>query len=204
MAWGYGGEQEREKEETTKKKKPTFSTLFLSLFPSFFPTTNQTKQKKPNNSEPIVISNIPRLVPGWKKPIVVGRHAYGDQYRCQDMVLTEPGTLSLVFKPAGGGEAVVQDVHEFKGEASAGVGLAMFNTDSSIRGFAKSCFEFALAKGWPLYLSTKNTILKKYDGRFMQIFEEVHQEYKDAYKAKGIWYEHRLIDDMVAQALKVR
>jgi len=135
---------------------------------------------------------------------VVGRHAYGDQYRCQDMVVTEPGTLSLVFKPAGGGEAVVQDVHEFKGDASAGVGLAMFNTDSSIRGFAKSCFEFALAKEWPLYLSTKNTILKKYDGRFMQIFEEVHQEYKDAYKAKGIWYEHRLIDDMVAQALKVR
>ena len=154
--------------------------------------------------EPIVISNIPRLVPGWKKPIVVGRHAFGDQYRCQDMVVTEPGTLSLVFKPAGGGEPVVQDVHEFKGDAPAGVGLAMFNTDSSIRGFAKSCFEFALAKGWPLYLSTKNTILKKYDGRFMQIFEEVHGEFKDAYKAKGIWYEHRLIDDMVAQALKVR
>ena len=140
-----------------------------------------------------------------KKPIVVGRHAYGDQYRCQDMVVSQPGTLSLVFKPAGGGEPVVQDVHEFKGDASAGVGLAMFNTDASIRGFAKSCFEFALAKGWPLYLSTKNTILKKYDGRFMQIFEEVHQaEYKDAFKAKGIWYEHRLIDDMVAQALKVR
>jgi len=118
--------------------------------------------------------------------------------------VTEPGTLSLVFKPAGGGEPVVQDVHEFKGDAPAGVGLAMFNTDSSIRGFAKSCFEFALAKGWPLYLSTKNTILKKYDGRFMQIFEEVHGEFKDAYKAKGIWYEHRLIDDMVAQALKVR
>lgn len=119
------------------------------------------------------------------------------------MVVSEPGTLSLVFKPAGGGEPVVQDVHEFKGDASAGVGLAMFNTDASIRGFAKSCFEFALAKEWPLYLSTKNTILKKYDGRFMQIFDEVHQEYKDAFKAKGIWYEHRLIDDMVAQALKV-
>lgn len=149
--------------------------------------------------EPIVIQNIPRLVPGWTKPIVVGRHAFGDQYRATDLVIPGPGKLELIYTPQGG----QPQVHEVYNFAGAGVGLAMYNTEDSIRGFAKSCFEYALAKKWPLYLSTKNTILKAYDGRFLQIFAEVYEaSYKPQFEAAGIWYEHRLIDDMVAQALK--
>mmetsp|Transcript_1636 Transcript_1636/g.4023 ORF Transcript_1636/g.4023 Transcript_1636/m.4023 type:complete len:422 (+) Transcript_1636:86-1351(+) len=153
--------------------------------------------------EPIVISNIPRLVPGWKQPIVVGRHAYGDQYRASDMVVPGPGKLELSFTPAGGGAPTKLDVFEFGEGSEGGVALAMYNTDESIRGFAASCFEFALKKKWPLYMSTKNTILKKYDGRFLQLFAEAYEsKYKALFEAAGIWYEHRLIDDMVAQALK--
>lgn len=150
--------------------------------------------------EPIVISNIPRLVPGWTKPIVVGRHAYGDQYRATDLRIPGPGKLELRYTPEGASEPQSYEVFTFEGP---GVGLAMYNTDESIYGFAKSCFEYALSKGWPLYLSTKNTILKAYDGRFLAIFQEVYEaDYKAAYEAAGIWYEHRLIDDMVAQSLK--
>jgi isocitrate dehydrogenase len=150
--------------------------------------------------EPIVIKNIPRLVPGWTKPIVVGRHAYGDQYRATDLRIQEPGKLTLTFTPSSGGEAQTHEVFTYEG---GGVAMAMYNTDESIRGFAKSCFEYALDKKWPLYLSTKNTILKAYDGRFMQIFDEIYKaDYEAQFKAAGVWYEHRLIDDMVAQALK--
>jgi isocitrate dehydrogenase len=150
--------------------------------------------------EPIVIDNIPRLVPGWTKPIVIGRHAYGDQYRATDFVVPGKGTLEIKFVPSGGGEPIVHKVHEYDG---SGVALAMFNTDESIRGFAQSCFIYALDRKQPLYLSTKNTILKAYDGRFKDIFQEIYDaQFKDEYKKLGIWYEHRLIDDMVAQALK--
>uniref|UniRef100_A0A7S3G7D4 Isocitrate dehydrogenase [NADP] n=1 Tax=Palpitomonas bilix TaxID=652834 RepID=A0A7S3G7D4_9EUKA len=149
--------------------------------------------------EPIIIKNVPRLVPGWKKPIVIGRHAYGDQYRCQDFVVDKPGTFKVVFTPADGSEGFETVVHNFQGN---GVGLGMFNTDESIRGFAHSSFQYALQKGWDLYLSTKNTILKKYDGRFKDIFAEVYEEYKEKMAAQGTSYTHRLIDDMVAQALK--
>lgn len=150
--------------------------------------------------EPIVIDNIPRLVSGWRKPIVVGRHAFGDQYRATDAVFDGPGKLEMIFTPKDGGEKQKFEVYEFKGP---GVALSMYNTEESIRGFAQSCFQYALARGWPLYLSTKNTILKKYDGRFMQIFEEIYNDdFKKDFESKGIWYEHRLIDDMVAQALK--
>lgn len=150
--------------------------------------------------EPIVISNIPRLVPGWTKPIVVGRHAFGDQYRATDFRVEKPGKFEIVFTPADGTEPHKFDVYDFEG---GGVAMGMYNTDDSIRGFAKSCFQYALDKKWPLYLSTKNTILKAYDGRFLQIFaEEYEQNFKVQYEALGIWYEHRLIDDMVAQTLK--
>lgn len=158
--------------------------------------------------EPIVVENIPRLVPGWTSPIVVGRHAFGDQYRATDLVVPAAGTLELVYTPAEGAtgadgkpaEPQRYTVYEYEGP---GVGLAMYNTEESIRGFARACLEYALARGWPLYLSTKNTILKRYDGRFLQIFAEIYEaDYRAAYEAKGIWYEHRLIDDMVAQALK--
>ena len=150
--------------------------------------------------EPIIISNIPRLVPGWKDPIVIGRHAFGDQYRATDFVTKGKGKLTISFTPEEGGEEQKYEVYNFEGD---GVAMAMFNTDESIRGFAHSCFNMALQKGWPLYLSTKNTILKKYDGRFKDIFEEVYQnDYKEAYQKAGITYEHRLIDDMVAAALK--
>lgn len=149
--------------------------------------------------EPIVIENIPRLVPGWRKPIVVGRHAFGDQYRATDLVVDGPGKLELVYTPESG-EKQTFEVYNFKGP---GVGLAMYNTEESIRGFADSCFNYALSRKWPLYLSTKNTILKKYDGKFMQVFEETYRtKYKALFEEAGIWYEHRLIDDMVAQALK--
>lgn len=151
--------------------------------------------------EAIICKNIPRLVPGWKKSIIIGRHAYGDQYRATDIVLPGPGKVELVYTPANGGEPERHLVHTF--EDGGGVTLGMYNTDKSITDFAHSSFQYALQKGWPLYMSTKNTILKKYDGRFKDIFEEIYtKEYKSQFEAKGIWYEHRLIDDMVAQALK--
>lgn len=149
--------------------------------------------------EPIVCKNVPRLVPNWTKPICIGRHAFGDQYRATDFVTKGKGKLTITFAPEGG-QAVTHEVYNFKGD---GVALAMYNTDESIRGFAQSCFNVALDKKWPLYLSSKNTILKKYDGRFKDIFEEVYQkDFKTKYAEAGITYEHRLIDDMVASALK--
>lgn len=150
--------------------------------------------------EPIVVSNIPRLVPGWTKPIVVGRHAFGDQYRATDLRIAGPGKLRMIFEPTDGSAPQEHEIYTFDG---AGVAMGMYNTDESITGFARSCFEYALEKKWPLYLSTKNTILKAYDGRFLMIFADIYEkEYKGKYEAAGIWYEHRLIDDMVAQALK--
>jgi isocitrate dehydrogenase len=150
--------------------------------------------------EPIVISNIPRLVPGWTQPIVIGRHAFGDQYRATDAVIKGKGKLTMTYTPDDGGTPTSWDVYQFDGN---GVAMAMYNTDESIEGFAHSCFNLALAKKWPLYLSTKNTILKKYDGRFKDIFEDIYQKHFKADFAKaGIVYEHRLIDDMVASAMK--
>jgi len=150
--------------------------------------------------EPIVIKNIPRLVPNWTAPIIVGRHAFGDQYRATDTVIKGNGKLTMSFTPDGGGETQTFEVFNFKGD---GVALCMYNTDESIIGFARSCFNMALSKKWPLYLSTKNTILKKYDGRFKDIFEDIfNKEFKTQFDAAGITYEHRLIDDMVASALK--
>ena len=149
--------------------------------------------------EPIVIKNIPRLVTNWDSPIIVGRHAFGDQYRATDFVVPGKGKLTIKFEGEDG-TIIEHEVYQYKG---AGVALSMYNTDESIMGFARSCFNMALQKGWPLYMSTKNTILKKYDGRFKDIFEEIYQnEFKAAYEAAGITYEHRLIDDMVASALK--
>jgi len=151
--------------------------------------------------EPIIASNIPRLVPGWTKPIVIGRHAFGDQYRAEDRVAKGPGKFEMSFTPADGGEKQVVDIFDFTGEG--GVYLGMFNTNEAIDDFAHSCFNFALDRQQPLYSSTKNTILKQYCGRFKDIFEEIYQtEYKQQFDALGIWYEHRLIDDMVAQCLK--
>jgi len=152
--------------------------------------------------EPIVIKNIPRLVPGWEKPIVIGRHAFGDQYRATDFVVPGAGSFEMVYTPANGGEKVTYKVYDFKN--SGGVAMGMYNTDESIIAFAHSCLNYALnVKGWPLYLSTKNTILKRYDGRFKDIFQEIYErDYKSLYEAKGIWYEHRLIDDMVAFSMK--
>ena len=150
--------------------------------------------------ESIIISRIPRLVPGWKKPIVIGRHAFGDQYRAKDLVVKGAGTLEMVFTPKGG-EAERIKVYEF--QEGGGVAQTQYNTDESIRGFAHASFKLALSKQLPLYLSTKNTILKKYDGRFKDIFQEVYDhDYKKDFEAKGMWYEHRLIDDMVAQMMK--
>ncbi len=150
--------------------------------------------------EPIVMANIPRLVTTWNKPIVIGRHAFGDQYRATDTTVKGKGKLTMTFTPEDGSEPQTWEVYNFKGD---GVALSMYNTDESIYGFARSCFNMALEKKWPLYLSTKNTILKKYDGRFKDIFEEIYQaEFKAKYEAAGITYEHRLIDDMVASALK--
>ncbi|XP_003385482.2 PREDICTED: isocitrate dehydrogenase [NADP] cytoplasmic-like [Amphimedon queenslandica] len=149
--------------------------------------------------EAIICNNIPRLVPGWKKSIVIGRHAHGDQYKATDIVIPGPGKVELVYTPKGG-EPQCHTVFDFK---DGGVTMGMYNTDESIRDFAHSSFRYAISKGWPLYMSTKNTILKRYDGRFKDIFEEIYQkDYKSQFDAKGIWYEHRLIDDMVAQALK--
>jgi isocitrate dehydrogenase len=150
--------------------------------------------------EPIIIRNIPRLVPGWTKPIVVGRHAFGDQYRATDTRIPGPGKLTLTFTPADGSKPMEFDVFDFP---SAGVALAMYNLDDSIRDFARASFRYGLARSYPVYLSTKNTILKAYDGRFKDIFQEIYDaEFKADFTAKGITYEHRLIDDMVASALK--
>ncbi|GAA4905517.1 NADP-dependent isocitrate dehydrogenase [Mucilaginibacter defluvii] len=150
--------------------------------------------------EPIVMSNVPRLVPNWTAPICIGRHAFGDQYRATDFLAKGKGKLTVTFTPEDGSPEQSYEVYNFKGD---GVALTMYNTDESIKGFAHACFNQALMKGWPLYLSTKNTILKKYDGRFKDIFEEIYQnDYKAKFDAAGITYEHRLIDDMVAAALK--
>ena len=150
--------------------------------------------------EPIVIQNVPRLVTNWTAPIIVGRHAFGDQYRATDTVIKGKGKLTMTFTPEGGGEPQVFEVYNFQGD---GVALSMYNTDESVKGFARSCFNMALTKKWPLYLSTKNTILKKYDGRFKDIFAEIFEaEFKQKFADAGIVYEHRLIDDMVASALK--
>ena len=149
--------------------------------------------------EPIVIKNIPRLVTNWDSPIIVGRHAFGDQYRATDFVVPGKGKLTIKFEGEDG-QIIEHEVYQYKG---AGVALSMYNTDESIMGFARSCFNMALSKKWPLYMSTKNTILKKYDGRFKDIFQEIFEnEFKAAYLEAGITYEHRLIDDMVASALK--
>lgn len=150
--------------------------------------------------EPIVCSNVPRLVPNWTAPICIGRHAFGDQYRATDFVTKGRGTLTVTFTPEDGSEPQSFEVYNFKGD---GVALAMYNTDESIRGFARACMNQAIMKRWPLYLSTKNTILKKYDGRFKDIFQDIYeQEFKARFEEFGITYEHRLIDDMVASALK--
>ena len=150
--------------------------------------------------EPIVCQNVPRLVPNWTAPIVVGRHAFGDQYRATDFVTKGKGKLTITYTPEDGSPVQSYEVYNYKGD---GVALAMYNTDESIKGFAHSCFNTALQKKWPLYLSTKNTILKKYDGRFKDIFQEIYEaEFKSKFEAAGITYEHRLIDDMVASALK--
>jgi isocitrate dehydrogenase len=150
--------------------------------------------------EPIIIGNIPRLVPGWTKPIVVGRHAFGDQYRATDLKVPGPGTLTLTYAPADGSAPMEMEVYDFP---SSGVALAMYNRDDSIRDFARASFRYGLARHYPVYLSTKNTILKAYDGRFKDLFQEVFDaEFKDDFAAQGITYEHRLIDDMVACAMK--
>jgi isocitrate dehydrogenase len=150
--------------------------------------------------EPIVISNIPRLVPGWTKPIVIGRHAFGDQYRATDLVVPGEGTLTMTYTPKNGDEPIELDVYDFPG---GGVAMAMYNLDDSIRDFARASMRYGLDRGFPVYLSTKNTIMKKYDGRFKDLFAEVFDaEFKDDFEAAGITYEHRLIDDMVAAALK--
>jgi isocitrate dehydrogenase len=150
--------------------------------------------------QPIICRNVPRLVPGWTQPIVIGRHAFGDQYRATEIRIPGRGRLSIRFEPADGGAAIEQQVFDFPG---GGVALAMYNVDESIRGFARACFNYGLSLGWPVYLSTKNTILKTYDGRFKDIFREVFDaEFAAAFAEKKIGYEHRLIDDMVAAALK--
>ncbi|MCF6196021.1 MAG: NADP-dependent isocitrate dehydrogenase [Emcibacter sp.] len=150
--------------------------------------------------EPIICSNVPRLVPGWTHPIVIGRHAFGDQYRATDFLVPGAGKLTLRFEPEDGGEVIEREVFEFPG---AGVAMAMYNLDASIRDFARACMNYGLSRKWPVYLSTKNTILKAYDGRFKDLFEEVfNAEFADKFAAAGITYEHRLIDDMVACAMK--
>ncbi len=150
--------------------------------------------------EPIICENIPRLVPGWRKPIVIGRHAFGDQYRATDFVVPGAGKLIMRFEPAGGGAPIEHEVFDFPG---GGIAMGMYNLDSSIRDFALSCFNFALERKWSLYLSTKNTILKAYDGRFKDLFQEIYDaKFKADFEKAGITYEHRLIDDMVAAALK--
>ncbi len=150
--------------------------------------------------EPIIMSNVPRYVQGWTQPICIGRHAFGDQYRATDTVIKGKGTLTMTFTPEDGGEAQTWVVYQFQ---EGGVAMSMYNIDSSIYGFARSCMNRAISKKWPLFLSTKNTIMKAYDGRFKDIFQEVYEnEFQDQFEALGISYEHRLIDDMVAAAMK--
>ena len=150
--------------------------------------------------EPILVDNIPRYVPGWKYPICIGRHAFGDQYKATDESISGPGVLTMTFTPRDGSPKTEWEVYDFTG---SGVAMAMYNTDESIYGFARASMEQALAKKWPLYLSTKNTILKSYDGRFKDIFQEVYDsEFKEVFEENNIFYEHRLIDDMVAYAIK--
>ncbi|HEU0117613.1 MAG TPA: NADP-dependent isocitrate dehydrogenase [Alphaproteobacteria bacterium] len=150
--------------------------------------------------EPILIQNVPHYVQHWKKPIVIARHAYGDQYKATDFKVPGPGTLTISFKPSDGGAEITHEVHKYPG---SGVALAMYNEDESIRGFARACMTYALSRHYPMFLSTKNTILKAYDGRFKDIFAEVYEkEFKGKFEAEGISYEHRLIDDMVAQSLR--
>ena len=150
--------------------------------------------------EPIICKNVPRLVSTWTKPITIGRHAFGDQYKATDFVVPGPGKLTVTFAPSDGGKPLQHEVYSFEG---GGVALAMYNTDASIQEFARSCMNYALSKRAPLYLSTKNTILKAYDGRFRDLFQQVFdREFKSAYAEAGITYEHRLIDDMVAYAMK--
>ncbi len=150
--------------------------------------------------EPIVIQSIPKYVPTWEQPMVIGRHAFGDQYKATDVKIPAAGKLKMVYEPADGGEAKSWEVFDFK---EPGVAMGMYNLDESIRGFARACFNYGLQRNYPVYLSTKNTILKQYDGRFMEIFQDVYdEEFKSAFKEKELWYEHRLIDDMVAFAIK--
>ncbi|MBL8638376.1 MAG: NADP-dependent isocitrate dehydrogenase [Alphaproteobacteria bacterium] len=150
--------------------------------------------------EPILCRNIPKYVPGWTAPIVIGRHAFGDQYKATDFKVPGPGRLTLTYEPADGGPAEVHEVYDFK---SSGVALGMYNVDESIEGFARACFNYALDRNYPLYLSTKNTILKAYDGRFIEIFASVYEkDFKAKFEAQKLWYEHRLIDDMVAFCIK--
>ena len=150
--------------------------------------------------EPIICKNVPRYVPGWTKPIVIGRHAFGDQYRATDFKVPGKGKLTMTFQPEGGGEPIVHEVYNFTG---SGVAMGMYNLDESIEGFAHACFVYGLQRNYPVYLSTKNTILKAYDGRFKDLFQAIFdQHYKDQFKAAGLTYEHRLIDDMVAASMK--
>ncbi|MGY8996699.1 MAG: NADP-dependent isocitrate dehydrogenase, partial [Alphaproteobacteria bacterium] len=150
--------------------------------------------------QPIICTNVPRLVPGWTKPIVIGRHAFGDQYRATDFVVPGPGKLTITFQPTDGSPPIEREVFDFPG---GGVAMSMYNLDDSIRGFAQACLNYGFNLGWPVYLSTKNTILKAYDGRFKDLFQEVFEaEFADKFAEAGITYEHRLIDDMVAAALK--
>ena len=150
--------------------------------------------------EPIICKNIPKLIPNWTEPIVIGRHGFGDQYRATEMLVSGPGKLTLRFEPRGGGATVEREVFVFE---EPGVAMAMYNLDESIRGFARACFNYGLSRGYPVYLSTKNTILKTYDGRFKNLFEEVfNAEFKSKFDSAGLTYEHRLIDDMVASVLK--
>jgi isocitrate dehydrogenase len=150
--------------------------------------------------QPIIAKNVPRLVPGWTKPIVIGRHAFGDQYRATDTIIPSSGRLRMVFEPDDGSKKIQHQIFNFSGP---GIAMTMYNLDESIKGFARACFNYGLDLGWPVYLSTKNTILKVYDGRFKDIFNEIFErEFKSKFEKKKITYEHRLIDDMVACALK--
>ena len=150
--------------------------------------------------EPITTKNVPKYVPGWENPIVIGRHAFGDQYKATDMKIPGPGRLTMKFEPEDGGEAQEWEVFNFP---ASGVAMGMYNLDESIEGFARSSFNYGLQRGYPVYMSTKNTILKQYDGKFMEIFQRIYdEEFKEEFEANDLWYEHRLIDDMVAFALK--
>lgn len=149
---------------------------------------------------PIICSNVPKYVPGWEKPIIIGRHAFGDQYKATDMKIDQPGTMKMVFTPKDGSDVQEWEIYDFP---SSGVAMGMYNLDESIEGFARSSFNYALLQNYPIYMSTKNTILKQYDGRFIEIFQRIFDaEFKAEFDKRELWYEHRLIDDMVAQAIK--